>query len=194
MPLGALTSFLATGGPALWAIAVLSVITFGLGLWRFFELSRLGVWRRHAQGASPAGRVAQTAREALLNAAFSRDMALAETTRIAKAELLELRRGLRPLELIAATAPLVGLLGTVLGMIAAFQALQTAGNGADPSVLAGGIWEALLTTAAGMSVAIPASLLAGWFESLAEREQARIEDVAVQVFNASPVAHADPAA
>lgn len=196
MSLAALTTFLATGGPALWVIAALSTITLGLGLWRVWDLALLGVWRRpdedRTSGATPSDRVAQAARDGLQHPNFTREMALDETTRVAKAELMELRRGVRPLELIAAIAPLVGLLGTVLGMIEAFQALQLAGNGADPSVLAGGIWEALLTTAAGMAVAIPASLLASWFESLSEREQARMEDVAVRVFNAVPPAQSGP--
>jgi biopolymer transport protein ExbB len=62
----------------------------------------------------------------------------------------------RALELIGLIAPLLGLLGTILGMINAFQALQSAGAQADPAVLAGGIWEALLTTAIGLIIAIPA--------------------------------------
>lgn len=190
-----LTTFLATGGPALWVIAGLSVVTLSLGAWRLWELILLGVWRRPAEdgstGATPSDRVACAAFNALKQPEFDREMAVKETTRVAKAELQELRRGVRPLELIAAIAPLVGLLGTVLGMIEAFQALQTAGNGADPSVLAGGIWEALLTTAAGMAVAIPASMLASWFESLSDREQARMEDIAVRVFNKMPRAQPD---
>ncbi|GAA6190664.1 MotA/TolQ/ExbB proton channel family protein [Phaeobacter sp. NW0010-22] len=190
-----LTTFLATGGPALWVIAGLSVVTLSLGAWRLWELILLGVWRRPAEdgstGATPSDRVACAAVNALKQPEFDREMAVNETTRVAKAELQELRRGVRPLELIAAIAPLVGLLGTVLGMIEAFQALQTARNGADPSVLAGGIWEALLTTAAGMGVAIPASMLASWFESLSEREQARMEDIAVRVFNNTPRAQPD---
>ena len=52
----------------------------------------------------------------------------------------------------------MGLFGTVLGMIDAFRALQAAGDAVDPSVLAGGIWVALLTTAAGLGVAMPTSL------------------------------------
>ena len=63
-----------------------------------------------------------------------------------RALLAETKTGLRPLELIATIAPLLGLLGTVMGMISAFQQLQQAGNHADPGTLAGGIWEALLTT------------------------------------------------
>lgn len=189
MSLETLQEFLLRGGPALLLIVGLSVVTVAIGLWRLLELFQAGVWRKGA--ASPNGRVAIAAKTALENPDFDREMALGDTTRIAKAELFDLRRGVRPLELIAAIAPLVGLLGTVLGMIGAFQALQEAGSGADPSVLAGGIWEALLTTAAGMAVAIPASILASWFESLAEREQVRMEDVATRVFNETPknVAH-----
>lgn len=194
MTLSLLFDFLARGGPALWVIAVLSVLTLALAMWRVAELYAAGVWvSRDAidasgEGQSPAGRVAWAARNALGNPRFDREMALNETTRIAKRELSHLRRGVRALELIAVIAPLIGLLGTVLGMIEAFQALQEAGAGADPSILAGGIWEALLTTAAGMSVAIPASVLLSWFESIADTEQARMEDAAVQVFNAAPVA------
>ena len=87
-----------------------------------------------------------------------------------------------PLELIATIAPLLGLLGTVLGMIAAFQALQAAGSRADPAILAGGIWEALLTTAAGMAVAIPASMALTWFESVVDRLRLEMEDFATRIF------------
>ena len=93
-----------------------------------------------------------------------------------------LRAGLRPLELIATVAPLIGLLGTVLGMISAFRTLQDSGGQADPALLAGGIWEALLTTAAGMTVAIPASVALTWFESIAERVQREMEDMATRIF------------
>ncbi len=67
----------------------------------------------------------------------------------------ELERFLNPLGTIAAISPLLGLLGTVIGMVNVFAAITTHGVG-DPSVLAGGISEALITTAAGLTVAIPA--------------------------------------
>lgn len=70
--------------------------------------------------------------------------------------IARLTRHNRTLELIGLIAPLLGLLGTILGMITAFKALQSSGAQADPAVLAGGIWEALLTTAFGLGVAIPA--------------------------------------
>lgn len=194
-----LIEFMARGGPALWVIALLSVFTLTLLFWRVAELIQAGFWRKTQAEAwvelwrggeaipslfahSPRDRVTQVAIQALMTPEFSIETAEKEVTRIAKAELTRLRRGLRPLELIATIAPLVGLLGTVMGMISAFQALQNSGSGADPSVLAGGIWEALMTTAAGMAVAIPASALASWIEGLAEREQAALEDIATRVF------------
>ena len=100
----------------------------------------------------------------------------------ALAEVRTLSRNLRPLFLVWLIAPLLGLLGTVLGMIAAFQTLQQAGAQADPAALAGGIWEALLTTAAGMAVAIPAGVALSWFESVTDALQADMEDAATRIF------------
>lgn len=202
MSLAPFLDFMARGGPALWVIAALSVLTLALFFWKVIGFAQAGVWRKplaeawlgqwqagtapaFGEGRTPLERVTLVAMRALLTPEFSPETAERETTRVAKAELAELRRGLRPLELIAAIAPLVGLLGTVLGMIGAFQALQESGSGADPSVLAGGIWEALLTTAAGMAVAIPASALASWIEGQVEREQASMEDAATRVFTAA---------
>ncbi|MEO0762069.1 MAG: MotA/TolQ/ExbB proton channel family protein, partial [Pseudomonadota bacterium] len=90
---------------------------------------------------------------------------------------------LRTLDVIATLAPLMGLLGTVLGMISAFQALQASGAAADPSTLAGGIWVALLTTAAGMAVAIPASAALSYFDGVVDRMRLDFEDLASRVFN-----------
>ena len=120
--------------------------------------------------------------EARLDSGLSEAQAREETARRARSDLGEARRGLRALEVIATIAPLLGLLGTVLGMIAAFQTLQQAGAQADPAALAGGIWEALLTTAAGMAVAIPAGVALSWFESVTDALQADMEDAATRIF------------
>ena len=120
--------------------------------------------------------------EARRDPTLDTDAAQSETERVARNLLAKARGGLRPLELIATIAPLLGLLGTVLGMIAAFQALQAAGSRADPAILAGGIWEALLTTAAGMAVAIPASMALTWFESVVDRLRIEMEDFATRIF------------
>ena len=180
--------FLARGGPALWAIAALSVTALALVLWKLWRLVRMGAWRRDAAGRIAAGRPApaadpraRVAAAALAARSLPREDAREAVARVARRELQRMRAGLRALEVIATTAPLLGLLGTVLGMIGAFRALQAAGTGADPSVLAGGIWEALLTTAAGMAVAIPASVALSWFEAVAEAAQADMEDLAARI-------------
>ena len=82
----------------------------------------------------------------------------AELVRRGNAEVEAMSRHIRLLELIAMVSPLLGLLGTVLGMIQSFQELELAQGAANASVLAGGIWQALLTTAAGLVVAIPAAI------------------------------------
>ncbi|MFV0475808.1 MAG: MotA/TolQ/ExbB proton channel family protein [Pikeienuella sp.] len=196
-----LVDFLILGGPAIWAIAALSVATVALILWKIWRLALIGAWSknraREAVTALTTGdaeralsivdgrrgvrsRVVSAALRAL--PALAEPAAREETARVAKAELADARSGLRGLELISTVAPLLGLLGTVLGMITAFQTLQEAGARADPSTLAGGIWEALLTTAAGMAVAIPASAALTWFESVIDRLRLDLEDAASRIF------------
>lgn len=107
-----------------------------------------------------------------------------EVERVAKAKLDGLERGLPLLSLIATVSPLLGLLGTVLGMIEAFQQLENAGDRVDPAILSGGIWEALLTTAAGLSVAIPAAAFYTWLQRSVDVAAQRMEDAAARVFTA----------
>lgn len=99
----------------------------------------------------------------------------------AAAHLASLRTHLRVLEATSQLAPLIGLFGTVIGMMSAFKVLQAAGTGADPSALAGGIWTALITTAVGLAVAIPAALALYWFEGRLAREQSIIETTVTAV-------------
>ena len=88
------------------------------------------------------------------------------------------------LQVVASIAPLLGLLGTVFGMIDAFQQMELAGKNVDPSVLSGGIWEALLTTAAGLSVAIPIVVAESYFRTLVERFKSNLENSITRVFTA----------
>ena len=165
------------------------MIGAALILWKLWRLGAHGrVAARHRRrrrcaargpGTDPRAVVARAA-AAPRAGPWPPEDAREEVARVARAELARMRAGLRPLEVIGTVAPLLGLLGTVLGMIAAFRALQAAGPGADPAVLAGGIWEALLTTAAGMAVAIPATVALTWFESVAEAAQADMEDIATR--------------
>lgn len=84
-------------------------------------------------------------------------------------EINALEKNMRGLEVIATISPLLGLLGTVIGMVQAFNKVAQYKGQVDPSLLAGGIWEALLTTAAGLSVAIPTIIMLHYFERKKER-------------------------
>ena len=89
------------------------------------------------------------------------------------------------LQVIAAIAPLLGLLGTVFGMIEAFQQMEAAGKSVDPSILSGGIWEALLTTAAGLSVAIPIVVIESYFRSLITKFKRNVENGVTKLLTAN---------
>ncbi len=84
-------------------------------------------------------------------------------------QLEQLTSYIRGLDAVAHLSPLLGLLGTVLGMIQAFMQLEAAGVRIDVTMLAGGIWEALITTAFGLAVAIPALAAVNWLEGIVER-------------------------
>jgi len=83
----------------------------------------------------------------------------------AEKDLQDAERGLTTLSVIAQTAPLFGLLGTITGLIRVFITIQSLGESVSPSDLAGGIWEALLTTAAGLIVGIPTLIVYNYFVS-----------------------------
>ncbi len=93
----------------------------------------------------------------------------------------QLEKNLRGLAIIGNITPLLGLLGTVTGMIKAFIKIQGLGGRVDASVLAGGIWEALITTAAGLSVAIPTLVAYHYFESKVDNIGARMKDAATDL-------------
>jgi biopolymer transport protein ExbB len=105
----------------------------------------------------------------------------AEVSRVGSAEIRNLESWLRGLSGIAHLSPLLGLLGTVMGMITAFIRLEEAGSKVNPSILAGGIWEALLTTAFGLIIAIPAMAAFYYLEGEVDRVRAAMKDVSVRV-------------
>lgn len=190
-----IASFLQLGGPVVTVIAGLSVIALALILVKAFEFLVLGVgssrraktgvklWLSHRPGDALAaiGMPKSAADKAVLTACKlleSRNSKSEIEERVgvqAAGDLHHFAKGVRALEAIAQVAPLIGLFGTVLGMIEAFQALQSAGSNVDPSALAGGIWVALMTTAAGLAVAMPVSLVVTWLEGRLEAERVAIE-------------------
>jgi biopolymer transport protein ExbB len=103
----------------------------------------------------------------------------------------KLDRGLAFLALSATTGPLLGLLGTVMGMIATFEAISGAGSG-DPKQLAAGISEALVCTATGMAVAIPALLLHAFLGRKTKAIVGSMEHTAVGFINGIPSEQNEP--
>ncbi len=100
----------------------------------------------------------------IINTNKSRSSKEEEIEILLQKRYLKSQRFLPSLEIIAQVSPLVGLLGTVIGMIDSFNELELGGSLVDPSILAGGIWTALLTTAMGLIVAIPALISHYFFE------------------------------
>jgi biopolymer transport protein ExbB len=96
-------------------------------------------------------------------------------------EVANAARFLSGLAVVAQSSPLLGLLGTVVGMIAAFVQIETLGEMVTPSDLAGGIWEALLTTAAGLIVAVPAGIAYTIFQSQASRYERWLLGIIYQI-------------
>ena len=183
-----LVDMLVNGGPIMFVLLALSILSLTIMIAKVIQLwnVRSGGTRRadaltHWQagerqqafdavraGRTPADRVMAYAMEAL-DQGLSGPKLDAELSRRGNEELARMSGSIRILELIAMIGPLLGLLGTVMGMIESFQELELAQGSANASVLAGGIWLALLTTAAGLLVAIPAavgaSLISGRVES-----------------------------
>jgi biopolymer transport protein ExbB len=114
---------------------------------------------RNLRASSPLGEILAAG---LSNAHHGRDVMKESIQEAASHVVHSLERYLNTLGTIAAVAPLLGLLGTVVGMIKVFTEIMAQGTG-NASVLAGGISEALITTAAGLSVAIPSLIMHRYF-------------------------------
>jgi biopolymer transport protein ExbB len=191
------------GCPVVLLLVLLSFFAMTLIIAKTFQFWRLRIdsqefledslrqWRRgHWQEATktlsrasrqPVARVMDAAMQGLL-AEHQESVVREEVSRIAKNHIERLRGWMRALELIANLSPLLGLLGTVLGMIEAFKKLESAGNQVDPALLSGGIWQALLTTAVGLIVAIPALVAHQWLDRRVDRCAHLMEDYTTRVF------------
>lgn len=174
----------AKGGPVVWILAAYSAIGLAIVLERnilFLRLRRLpGEWMANLDrllerpgnmsGLSrligPEARIIQAVAKA--HEAGVRDLQ-GVGQRIRAQEIQRMEFGLRTLGILGNTAPLLGLLGTITGMIKAFMVIEQAGGKVDAQALAGGIWEAMLTTGVGLAVAIPILLLLHMLESTADK-------------------------
>ena len=194
------TAFLAAGGPVLWVLLAVSVAALAIVLVKVSQFvqqrpetcpdvdTALHRWRAadwdEARGSldaeHPVSVVVALSMDELMNG-IDDDMVRQEVDRLATVHLNRLRALLPALDAIGTLSPLLGLLGTVLGMIVAFQQMEVAGTQVDPSTLSSGIWQALLTTAVGLGIAIPAIAVHNWMERKVERVAMRMNDAVTQV-------------
>ena len=184
------------GGYFMWPIILCSVAAVGILLERLWTLQRKRVLpeeliKKVSQLAeagqvnakviealeknSPLGRVMAAA---LANRDRGRDIMMERVQDTGRHVVHELERFLNTLGTIASISPLLGLLGTVTGIIRAFNAVMLGGMG-DPRMLAGGISEALITTAGGLAVAIPSFIAYRYLRGKVERIVIDMEKIAV---------------
>lgn len=133
---------------------------------------------------SPLGRILVAG---LINRHHARDIMKESIEEVGRQVVHELERYLTTLGTIASITPLLGLLGTVIGMIKVFTAITAQGVG-NPAVLANGISEALITTAAGLSVAIPSVFFYRFFRGKVNALVLKMEDEALKIVD---VMHGD---
>lgn len=132
---------------------------------------------RRIKLSSPLGAILSSG---LVNRHHGREMVKTSIEETGRQVVSELERFLNTLGTIASITPLLGLLGTVVGMIKVFSAIMTHGVG-DPGILAGGISEALITTAAGLTVAIPSLIFHRYFERLVDEYVLNMEEEALRM-------------
>tara|TARA_R110002020_G_scaffold58372_4_gene160061 strand:- start:24798 stop:25493 length:696 start_codon:yes stop_codon:yes gene_type:complete len=207
-------AFLDLGGPVVAILLVGSILSLAVILLKLFQFSRAGVGSRRrseqavalfaagrpreaydlaSRGRNPTAETVAQAISLVMAKRLDKQAIEERLARVATERLHDLQSGFRFLDAVAQLAPLMGLFGTVLGMIEAFKKLQSAGNAVDPSILAGGIWVALLTTAVGLAVAMPVSVILTWFETRVENERIAIQTLTTDILSgAAPLSGATP--
>lgn len=170
-------SLILKGGMVMIPLGIGSCIALALGVERFIALRKGAVlpasfteglikaWNSDPSGKqaiaycnASGGTVGHVFRAGIQRAKMGPEAVEKAIEDAGSREAAKMKRSLRPLAIIATISPLLGLLGTVYGMIAAFQATSASGGNAKTGMLATGIYEALVTTAAGLTIAIPVLL------------------------------------
>ncbi|WP_408631105.1 MotA/TolQ/ExbB proton channel family protein [Marinimicrobium alkaliphilum] len=150
-------------------------------VWSWLKNNQLDAGKlRELKQSSPLGQILAAG---LSNSRHGREVMKDSIQEAANQVIHELERYITALGTIAAIAPLLGLLGTVIGMIKVFTAIMLQGTG-NAGVLAGGISEALITTAAGLCVAIPAMIVHRFFLRRIDSLVVTMEDDAIKLVDA----------
>ena len=189
--------FLAKGGVLVIPILACSVLALAIFVERVVQYSRMGsrgsglaervvallksgkdneARKVAEQSNSPTGRVLSRAMEVNKN---NRETLTTVINNAIDDEVRSLSTYVQALATIGNIAPLLGLLGTVIGMIRAFMVIQQMGGKVNAAVLAGGIWEAMLTTALGLAVALPTMVAHSYLVARIQRYEAKLESGAV---------------
>lgn len=189
------------GGFVMWFILLSSIIGLAVIIDRFIVLRRAKInvpafmvrirgliKKKDISGAisycmQEKSPIANIVRKGLKKYKYGHDRVKESIENAGSQEISKLEKGLPVLATVAGIAPLLGFLGTVTGMIQAFMKIQDLAGAANPSDLAGGIWEALITTAFGLIVGIPALALYNYFLSSVKKLVGEMETVANDVID-----------
>lgn len=201
-PWYALGPLIDKGGPIVTLLLILSVISAAVVLLKVFQYWTSGLSKRafvdpaverieagDLEGAlkivsknrTPLARAMAAGIKAKLRGDLRDEDVASEIARVGAVELGTLQSYFRWLEIIGNISPLLGLLGTVIGMIQAFQQMEAGGSKVDPALLSGGIWTALLTTAVGLVVALPAITALNLFEGKVDQVRLSMRDASARV-------------
>jgi biopolymer transport protein ExbB len=174
------------GGWMMWPIGLSAVVGLIVIVWKLFDLSTKGartkkflrqvdelIAQRKIEEALRLSRDSNTPAGRILAAGLERhtegtDRVMKAIENVGLIELASLESGLVWLATVSNVAPLMGFLGTVIGMIEAFQAIEAAGE-VEATLVAGGIKVALITTAAGLVIAIPVNIMHNYFVTRIDR-------------------------
>ncbi len=189
------------GGFIMWLILASSVVGLAVSIDRFIMLRKAKInvpafmvrirgfiKKKDISGAisycmQEKSPVANIVRKGLKKYKYGHDRVKEAIENAGSQEISKLEKGLSVLASVAGIAPLLGFLGTVTGMIQAFMTIQDLAGAANPSDLAGGIWEALITTAFGLIIGIPALALYNYFLSAVKKLVGEMETVANDVID-----------
>lgn len=192
------------GGPIVWPLAAIALLSLLTAIWKAQHLHRVhgstdrlmprvkaeaaaGQWSAClALVSEPAQQQSPVARVVCAGLGVRREAREIQESVMQEAILHELpllQRGLAPLAVFGAVAPLLGLLGTVTGMIETFRVITLHGTG-DPKLMSGGISEALITTEIGLAVAIPVMLAHTWLKRRVDHVIGDMEEQAMHLVNA----------
>ena len=186
------------GGPVMIILLIMSIISLAIILLKIYQFYKSDIYNSNkvipifkllkdnkiVQAQELLNTIIHPSSEIIIsiidNKQLSNEDRENEVSIIGEKQIRNLEFLLKPLELIANIAPLLGLLGTVIGMITAFSKLENAGSKVDPAILAGGIWEALLTTAFGLIVAIPALGAFYWLDGKVDKVREDMRHAAIK--------------